>query len=93
MKRVKVQVEKLTEHMQREEKVWFPSQPEQAKAIIALYNGEIQVALKKGVDKNDKTMEPPKGILGVSSNPHMLHKSLDPYRPPIPFPKYLKETT
>lgn len=41
MKRVELQVEQLIEQMQRQDKRKFPSQTEQAKAIIVIQSGKV----------------------------------------------------
>ena len=104
MKNMETQIRQIAEALQKHEKGKFPSQPEQAKAMTVfrsgriLENGEIvQDASEPIVQENevvdkDTSQEKEDLVVPPSNEAPRLHKSSNPYVPPIPYPGRLKNT-
>ncbi|XP_048227309.1 uncharacterized protein LOC125368583 [Ricinus communis] len=100
VKQLEIQIGQIAEAVQENKKEKLPSQPEQAKAIIILKNGElfdnnVENLIEKDSSYKKKEEEPNLGQKEKDneafSGPE-FHKAAEPYKPPIMFPNRLKES-
>ena len=101
MKRMETQVGQLANQMQIHQKGKLPSQPEQAKSITVLRSGKVidnkvGEPITNGMfnDADDKEADSEQGEKETSTKEEVhtpeLHRTTNPYRPPIPYPSRLK---
>ena len=103
MKKTEIQVGQLAEATQRMEQGKFPSYTEQAKAMTILRNGKVltDIIPAKLSNKSVTVLGPSKEnlmsqeediVVENSKVSPLLHKSANPYVPPIPFPGRLQKS-
>ena len=101
MKNMETQMGQIAEALQKQDKGKFPSQPEQAKAMTVIRSGRIvnngefvEDASEPRVQENDVVVDDTRQeedvVVPSSKETPRLHKSSNPYIPPIPYPGRLK---
>ena len=97
MKKTEIQIGQLAEANQRNEQGKFPSYTEQAKAMTILRNGKVltdkilvelsdKPVTVSGPSKENLMYQEEEIVVEKSKVSPLLHKSANPYVPPIPFP-------
>ena len=103
MKKTDIQVRQLAEATQRMEQGKFRSYTEQAKAMTILRNGKVltdnipaelsdKPVTVSGPWKENLKSQEEEIVVEKSKVSPLLHKSANPYVPPIPFPGRLQKS-
>ncbi|KAK3204533.1 hypothetical protein Dsin_018579 [Dipteronia sinensis] len=85
IRKMELQIGQLAEANQKREQGKFPSHTEQAKAITILWNGFSK--------ENSAPVEDEEFKVEKSKDTSKIHKSPNPYVPPVPFQPEFKETS